>query len=128
MKKYSKKGLEKRKEERFGYADFFYKHVQNIKNSNACCAECGERLKGDFTEVAHILPKSYFKSISTNDLNVIYLCGMYCSGNNCHSVFDNSAQEKVKQMKIYPIVKERFQELLPHITEKLNYKHYDKYE
>jgi hypothetical protein len=62
-----------------------------------------------------------------SDLNILYLCGLY-SENNCHSNFDNSPQEKVKQMKIYQKVKEVYQELREHITENINYKLTEKYE
>ena len=126
MKKYSKKGLEKRKAERECLPEFFKKHIEIAKTKY--CEECGEKLRGHVSEIAHVLPKSYFKSVSTNDLNVLYLCGMFCSGNNCHSKFDNSTQEKVKEMKIYSKVQEIFKQLEEEITEKINYKHRDLYE
>jgi uncharacterized lipoprotein YehR (DUF1307 family) len=62
-----------------------------------------------------------------SDLNILYLCGLY-SDNNCHSNFDNFSQEKVKEMKIFPKVQEVFKQLEQGITEKINYKHRDKYE
>jgi len=126
MKRYSQKGREKRIEERKDFPEFFQKHIQIIKDGRLCCEECGERLKGDVSEIAHVLPKSKFKSISTNDLNVIYLCGMY-SNNNCHSCFDNWPQEKIKEMNIFPKVCELFKKLEQQITENINYKVYDKY-
>jgi len=127
IRKYSKKGLEKRKEERKDFPTFFQHHIQVIKDNNLCCEECGERLKGDVSEIAHVLPKSFFKSISTNDINVLYLCCRY-SSNDCHSKFDNSATEEVKQMKIYPKVQKIFRLLKEEITETINYKTTDKYE
>ena len=126
MRRYSKKGLERRKVERAGYVEFFQKHIKQIKDTRQCCRECGTRLKGCASEVAHVLPKGYFKSIATNDLNVIYLCGMY-SENQCHTNFDNFPNEKVEKMKIYPIIISIFAELEDIITEKINYKIYDKY-
>lgn len=107
--------------------EFFQRHVEHIKKERLCCEECGQRLIGDFSEVAHILPKGYFKSICTEDLNVLYLCS-YRSDNNCHSKFDNSSNDTVKKMSIYPKVKERFQVLLEMLTEKINYKTLDKYD
>ncbi len=124
MKKYSKKGLEKRKAEREGLSEFFTRHVEIAKKM--CCEECGARLRGDVSEIAHVLQKQYFKSVMCSDENVLYLCGLF-SSNNCHSNFDNFPQEKVKQMKIYPKVKEKFKQLEEQITEKLNYKHYELY-
>lgn len=123
--KYSKKGLEKRKAERECLPEFFQKHIEIAKTK--CCEECGVKLTGNASEVAHVLPKQYFKSIMCSDLNVLYLCGMY-SSNQCHSNFDNSAKEKVKQMKIFPKVQEVFKQLEWVITEKINYKHRDMYE
>lgn len=125
LKKYSKKGLEKRKLERECLPEFFQKHMKLAKG--AFCQECGSRLTGNVSEIAHILPKSYFKSIMCNDLNVIYLCGMY-SENQCHSKYDNSAKEKIKEMKIYNKAVEVFNTLKEEITETLNYKLTEKYE
>ena len=123
--RYSKKGLEKRKAERECLPEFFQKHIEIAKTKY--CEECGEKLKGNASEIAHILPKQYFKSIMCNDLNVLYLCGIY-SANNCHSNFDNFPQEKVKEMKIFGKILERFRILEEEITEKINYKHRDLYE
>ena len=125
MKKYSKKTLEKRKEERKDFPEFFQRHIEIAKTKY--CEECGNKLKGDVSEIAHILPKSYFKSISTNDKNVIYLCGQY-SASQCHTNFDSWSIDKVKEMKIYPKIKEIFAEIKDQITEKINYKITDKYE
>ncbi len=125
MKKYSKKGLEKRKLERECLPEFFQKHIEIAKTK--CCEECGTKLRGNSSEIAHVLPKQYFKSVMCSDLNILYLCGMY-SDKQCHTNFDNFPQEKVKEMKIYPKVQEIFKELEEEITEKINYKHRDLYE
>ena len=124
MKKYSKKGLEKRKEDRACLPEFYKKHIKISKDKY--CEECGNKLKGNVTEIAHILPKSYFKSVMCNDLNVIYLCGLY-SVNNCHSNFDNQSHDYVKNMNIYKKVQYVFKELENILEEKLNYKHYELY-
>lgn len=125
IKKYSKKGLEKRKQERECLLEFFQKHIEIARGK--CCEECGNKLKGSVTEIAHVLPKNYFKSVMCSDLNVLYLCGLY-SENSCHNNFDNFPQEKVKQMKIYPKVQDIFKQLEEEITEKINYKHRDLYD
>ena len=127
MKKYSKKGLEKRKKGREGYKEFFEKHIDKIKQERLCCEECGKRLKGNVSEIAHILPKQKYKSIATNDENVLYLCGMY-SKNGCHDKFDNSKTDVVKNMKVYNKATEQFAKLEPLIKEKISYKTYDKWE
>jgi hypothetical protein len=125
LRKYSKKGLEKRRSEREGLPEFFKKHIDLAKSKN--CEECGTKLRGDVSEIAHVLPKQYFKSIMRSDNNVLYLCGMY-SHNQCHSNFDNWSAEKIKEMKIFPKVQQLFKELQEDITENINYKIYDKYE
>lgn len=124
--KYSKKGWEKRKNDREGYKEFFEKCVDKIKSENLHCAECGARLQGNVSEVAHILPKSYFKSIATNDLNWLPMCGHWSTA-QCHSNFDNFPVEKFKNLLVYPKVNRIFVELEPEIKEKINYKIYDKY-
>ena len=126
MKKYSQKALEKRKEERKDFPKFFQKHIQNIKDNNLCCEECGMRLRGDSSEIAHVLPKSTFKSIATNDSNVLYLCGLY-SENNCHYMYDNLSNDGVKEMRIFPLVSEKYKELILVLTERLNWKINDRY-
>ena len=44
IRKYSKKGLEKRKEERSCLSEFFIRHVEKIKTEKLCCANCGDKL------------------------------------------------------------------------------------
>jgi hypothetical protein len=127
MKKYSKKGLEKKKDERKDYAEFYQKHIKIIKQNKVKCEECGCNLVGDVSEVCHILNKSRFKSIATEDLNILYLC---CRGSdkNCHSKLDNSKTEEVKFMKIYPKIQERFNKLKETLQEKLTWKDYELFE
>ena len=117
------KAIIKRKEERKDFPDFYKKHVDIIKSEKRCCMECGVRLIGDVSEVAHILNKSQYKSISTNDNNVLYLCGW--KQNNCHDKFDSG---KEKEMKVYSHAREKLSFILGDIKEKLNYKILDKWE
>lgn len=126
MKRYSTKGLEKRKEERKAFPEFFQRHIQNIRDNGLCCEECGARLVGDVSEIAHVLPKSTFKSIATNDTNVLYLCGMW-SNSQCHSNYDNYPTAKVKEMNIFSKVVEIFKVLEEEITEKITYKTEERY-
>lgn len=120
-----KKGLEKRKVERECLPEFFQKHIGLSKIFK--CEECGEKLTGHVSEIAHILPKSYFKSIQCNNLNVLYLCGIY-SNNQCHNNFDNFSIQEIKKMTIFPKVQLMFKELKSYIEEPITYKHYEKYE
>lgn len=122
MRKYSKKGWDKRKEERKGYAEFFEKHIDKIRKENLVCEETGARLKGTHNEIAHILPKSYFKSIATDDENVVYLC------EEAHYKYDNGSNEEIRKMNIFPKVQNRFESLQGKITERLNWKHFDRWQ
>lgn len=125
--RYSKKGWEKRKKDREGYAEFYQKHVKIIKDTKACCEECGTKLRGHVSEVAHILPKNLFKSVATNDDNVIYLCGMY-SANECHNKFDDSKLKVFQNMLVFDKISCIFAKLEEVITEKIPYKIYDRYQ
>ena len=124
MKKYSKKGLEKRKAERGCLSEFFIRHVNKIKTEKLYCANCGEKLKGDVSEVAHRLPKSTFKSIQCDDDNVVYLGGRFSSC-GCHSLYDGT-NEQLQSLNIFSAEKEIVKELLEKVTEQINYKIYEK--
>lgn len=124
MRGYSKKGLEKRKAERACLPEFFKKHIGIARGKH--CEECGTKLIGDVSEVAHILDKSRFKSIMCLDKNVAYLCS-WKSSNNCHSLFDGSV-EQLKQMTIFKEKRKVVIELLGEVTEEYNYKTTDKWE
>jgi hypothetical protein len=126
VKKYSKKGLEKRKAERECLSEFFTRHIEKIKTEKLCCANCGERLKGDVSEVAHRLPKSTFKSIQCDDDNVIYLGGRF-SNCGCHNLYDGS-NEQLQSLSIFSAEKEIIKELLEKVTEKYNYKLTDRWQ
>lgn len=124
IKKYSQKALEKRKLERACLPEFFQRHIEIAKSK--CCEECNQKLSGHVSEIAHVIPKQYFKSVMCSNLNILYLCGMF-SNNQCHANYDNFPQEKVKKMNIFPKVQKIFKELEQLITEKINYKVYERY-
>jgi len=124
IRKYSKKGLEKRKAERECLPEFFKKHIQIAKTKS--CENCGERLKGEVSEIAHRLPKSYFKSIQCDDENVVYLGGRF-SNCGCHSLYDGT-NEQLQSLSIFLAEKEIIKELLEKVTEEINYKIYDKWQ
>lgn len=123
IRKYSKKGLEKRKEERACLPEFFQRHIEIAKTK--CCANCGEKLKGDVSEVAHRLPKSFFKSIMCDDENVVYLGGRFSSC-GCHSLYDGT-NEQLQSLSIFLAEKEIIKELLEKVTETVSYKLYDRW-
>ena len=106
IKNRTDKTTEKRKEERKDYPEFFNWHIQNIKENNLSCENCGDKLKGDSSNVCHLISKSSNPEIATLDDNIIYLCGLF-SKNNCHSVFDNSFESREK-MNVFPLAVEKF--------------------
>jgi hypothetical protein len=123
MKKYSKKGLQKRKEERQCLPEFFQKHIEIAKGK--CCANCGEKLRGEVSEIAHRLPKSYFKSIMCEDDNVVYLGGRFSSC-QCHSKYDGT-NEQLQSLSFFAAEKIKIEELLEKVTETVSYKLYDRW-
>ena len=106
--------------------EFFEKHINIIKDEKCKCEECGVILKGRHGEVAHVLNKSYFKSVATDDDNVIYLCDQF-SENNCHGKLDNSSLSIVKEMRIYKKLQETFEKIRVRVKESINYKIEDRF-
>lgn len=98
------------------YKEFYDKHINIIRSTKSVCLECGKRLKGRYDEVAHVLPKSKFKSIAKRDDNIIYLC------RDCHGKYDNESNESINKMNIFPIVSNMARFLLDIVQEKFNYK------
>jgi hypothetical protein len=123
IKKYSQKTLDKRKEERQCLPYFFKRHIEIAKTK--CCANCGELLKGDVSEIAHRLPKSIFKSIQCLDDNVVYLGGRF-SKCGCHSLYDGS-NEQLQSLSVFSAEKEIIKQLLEKVTEKYNWKLLDRW-
>lgn len=109
-----------------GYSEFYRRCVENIKLNGLHCEECGDKLIGDVSEVAHILEKQKFKSVATNDRNIIYLCS-WKSRNNCHSLFDGSS-EQLQRMNVFENTKKIVKCLLENeVHEKFNWKITDRW-
>jgi hypothetical protein len=107
IKKFTKKGMEKRKADREGYGDFFIKHIQIVINEKKVCENCGDKLRGTgVDEIAHSLSKGKYKSVATEDLNILYLCGIF-SENQCHANYDKDYSTRVL-MPVFKIAKERY--------------------
>lgn len=56
--------------------------------------------------MAHILPKSKFKSVAMHPQNLLFICAKA----GCHSIWDNSDAEKRSKMNCYPLAIERFEQ------------------
>lgn len=121
MKKYSSKGLEKRKKEREGYSEWYAERAKIAVAKVRYCENCGRKLTGHVSEIAHILPKNLFKSVSTNEDNCLYLCSNFVYGSDgCHDKFDSS-YDNARQMEVWPTALERFNKF-KHLVEEKNRK------
>lgn len=71
------------------------------------CEECGDYLNpyapwGAKSYIAHILPKRHFKSVMVHPDNRMFLCVQ------CHTNLDNWPAKKVIEMKIMPLLLQRY--------------------
>lgn len=88
------------------------------KKMTGICQHCGGKTQKNTPtykySIAHILPKAYFKSISTHPNNWIELC-FY--GNSCHTNYDNYMLD-ITELNCYDHVIENFITMYPDIDEK----------
>lgn len=84
------------------------------------CENCGVDLRESVMInprciVCHILPKKKgiggFPSVAANQINKFYGC------NSCHKGYDEQGESFILKMHLLPVIKERVQLLLPHLTE-----------
>lgn len=99
--------------------DAFFKSLR--KGMKGKCLFCGgNTMKNDDEKfhfsLAHLLPKSIFKSVATNPDGIIELCFW---GNSCHSNFDSGkiTWEFIKDSKEWDVVKEKLLLVLPLVSE-----------
>lgn len=81
------------------------------------CAHCGGKTqkhdpKTFYYSIAHLLPKSLFKSIATHDENWLELCYY---GNSCHANYDNHMID-ITDLNCFDLVIEKIVKLYPHIA------------
>lgn len=84
------------------------------------CEECGHKLDKSSTfalraQIAHILPKSIFKSVATHPQNKMFLCCF--NGCYSHAKFDNGDAKTRQSMKVYDLAIERFRSFENELTE-----------
>lgn len=90
---------------------YFDYHINKIVENNLSCQECGCKLNGDRSEIAHIISKSKNPEVEDISDNILYLCGVN-SSNQCHSKFDQSL-DKRKSMRVFDIAVNNFLKLKP---------------
>ncbi len=120
IKKQTEKNKIAKKAKRDLLAPFFEKHENIIKSKGLCCQECGNKLVASYWEVAHVLSKTKYKSVMTDDDNVLYLCAGLNGEKNCHKKFDSEQNnlEKLKTYSIFALLKERYNLLKDKVTER----------
>jgi len=106
IKNRTEKTTEKRREERSDYPEFFKRHIEYIKENNTCCAECGDKLRGESSNIAHVVSKSLNPEVATHQENFLFLCGLF-SKNNCHAFFDSNFSNREK-MKVFSLAVEKY--------------------
>lgn len=118
QKKYAEKTANKKnekaeQEDNSDLVEYFKYHIDFIKKNECRCMECNATLKNVVSawNIAHILPKSNFKSVRSVKENCIYLC------RNCHGQFDSSFTN-AKKMKVWNHAKKIALSLLHLVKEK----------
>lgn len=121
IKPFTEKNREKRKAERSGLPEFFEAGIQGlIKNPR--CINCGCLINVSYEpirNVAHILPKSKYKSVMSHPLNCIYLCSFKdnSNGKDCHFDFDNRILD-IPKMPCFAEAKEKFEKFKDEVVER----------
>lgn len=92
--------------------------VRQIAQCPRNCEECGTPLRPWLSwmpkaVIAHILPKrkNMFPTVATHPANRMFYCG------DCHTDFDQKGSDHAKLMKSIGLMRERYREIEPHLTE-----------
>lgn len=103
-------------------SEFYERHMDICKGKK--CENCGRKLYGSHSEVAHIFEKSSFPEIALEDDNILYLCSNFIYGDSgCHDEFDSSLYN-LPEMEVWEKVLDRFELLKPLIV-KIRHKKYN---
>lgn len=90
---------------------YYLYHLNNIK-SVPYCENCGIKLQGSISNIAHILPKrqSANPEVGAELNNYMYLCSPFDNLiNNCHSKYDRiQATKDIYLMNCFNIAKQRY--------------------
>lgn len=118
-KKRAAKIAEEKKSGTDGEMDLFFTHMR--KSMTGACLFCGGKTQKHDDEtfhfsLAHLLPKAIFKSVATNEYNIIELC-FY--GESCHTNFDQGkiTWEFLKDSAEWEFIREKLLHILPAVSE-----------
>lgn len=112
LKPFNPKSREKRKSERSGLPEFFQDAIEELKKKPKC-VNCGRSINTSYRpemNIAHILPKSKYKSVNDHPLNRIFLCVYKDNpdGSSCHTDFDTKILD-IPKMPCYIEAKKKFE-------------------
>ena len=121
LKPFTQKNINKRKTERADLPIFFKAAIDELKES-PICQNCGAMINASYVpirNIAHILPKSIYKSVMTHPDNKIFLCSSkdHDSGIDCHYRFDNSIMD-IPNMPCFKYAKKKFERFKDEIVER----------
>lgn len=109
-KKRTEKTSAMRSEERKDFPRFFVESIEELQR-NPVCQNCGCRINASYNaswNIAHILSKRTYKSVSTHEENRLFLCSSKDeSGNFCHEKFDSGLEER-KSMPVFSLALQKF--------------------
>ena len=114
----SKSDSFKKESNKSNLSPYFSYHIEMIEKSNKC-ENCQCYLVPSHFHIAHILPKSKYKSVSNNLDNAMYLCTSILGGNGCHDEFDKN-QNDIEYLSTFPIIEKvisRFNKIKKFLTE-----------
>lgn len=87
---------------------------------NPYCQNCGVKINVSIhptNNIAHILSKMRYKSVSTHSSNYVFLCsGKDNLGNSCHEKFDNYISDR-PNMPVFKIVLEKYKTFSEEVLE-----------
>ncbi len=99
--------------------EFFSSLIPSLE-AQGVCENCGCRLNvnyNPFWNMAHILPKSKYKSVAEERLNILFLCSQKdWNTNRCHERFDSGPSTR-KEMPVYELSRQRYEQFKDKVTE-----------
>jgi hypothetical protein len=114
-----KKVVVKRKEIDEDLEAFFADGIKELTDS-PICENCSCKINVGYNprwNIAHILPKSIYKSVKANKDNLLFLCTQKDNGNFCHETFDSTADKRTA-MPVFKRAKEKFELFKNRVSER----------
>jgi 5-methylcytosine-specific restriction endonuclease McrA len=121
LKPFTTKTREKRKAERARLPMFFENAIIDLEEKPTC-QNCGHKINTRYEPVrniAHILPKSRYKSVMAHPQNFIFLCSSKDrdDGKDCHNRFDSRILD-IPKMACFKEAKRKFEYFKDEVVER----------